>query len=146
MKNVVAIAIASRTPEWLAKLESEYAARIVGFRLQIIAVKPSSSAQKTAAAVLAKAPAKARLFLLDASGETMDSAMFAKKLRLFLQESRPPVFVVGGAEGLPPQLRARAEGFISLSPLTFAHAAARLILAEQLFRADCILRNHPYPR
>ena len=95
---------------------------------------------------MAKAPPRARLLLMDAAGEAMDSVAFAAKLRALLLDARPPVFVIGGADGLPPTLRARAEGRISLSPLTFAHAAARLILAEQLFRADCIMRNHPYPR
>ncbi|MGI9298053.1 MAG: 23S rRNA (pseudouridine(1915)-N(3))-methyltransferase RlmH [Gammaproteobacteria bacterium] len=146
MKIVTVVALAARTPSWLAESESEYAARIAGFYLQTHVVKPAATAKKTAAAMLAKMPPKARLFLLDAAGETMDSAAFTAKLRAFLADSRPPVFVVGGAEGLPPPLRTRAEGFISLSPLTFAHAAARLILAEQLFRADCTMRNHPYPR
>lgn len=144
MKTVVVAAIAARTPDWLARLESEYAARIAGFRLQTHVVKPA--ARKTAAAVLAKAPPRARIWLLDAAGEMMDSAAFAAKLRDFLQDARPLMFVIGGADGMPPPLRARAEGCISLSPMTFAHAAARLILAEQLFRADCIHRNHPYPR
>ena len=144
MKNVRIVAIASRTPEWLARLESEYAARIAGFQLQIATVKPA--ANKTAAAVLAKMPPRARIWLLDASGEKTDSAAFAAKLQTMLSESRPPVFVIGGADGLPTPLCAHAEGFLSLSPMTFAHAAARLILVEQLFRADCIMKNHPYHR
>ena len=75
----------------------------------------------------------------------MDSAAFARWLAARLEEPHPPVFVIGGADGLPAPLHP-AAGTISLSPLTFAHAAARLILAEQLFRADCIMRGHPYPR
>ena len=146
MKTASVIAIASRTPDWLAKLESEYAARIAGFRLQTLVVKPASSAQKTAAAVLAKTPPKTRLWLMDAAGESMNSAQFAAKVQALLSDPRPFAFVIGGADGLPPPLRDRAEGCISLSPLTFAHAAARLLLTEQLFRADCLMRNHPYPR
>lgn len=145
MKSVFVVAVASRTPEWLARAEAEYAARIVGFRLRTIVVKPTT-ANKTAAAILAKAPPRARILLLDADGESADSEEFARKLQNWLAESRPPFFVIGGADGLPPPLRAHAEELLSLSPLTFAHAVARFVLAEQLFRADCILRNHPYPR
>lgn len=145
MKTVTVVALAARTPAWLADLESEYAARISGFHLQTHVVKPAAE-KKTTAAALAKMPPKARMFLLDAAGEKMDSAEFAARLRAFLADSRPIVFVIGGADGLPVSLRERAAGFISLSPMTFAHAAARLLLAEQLFRADCTMRNHPYPR
>lgn len=146
MKSVFVIAIATRTPAWLAELEGDYATRIAGFRLQTIVIKPAASDMKTTAAVMAKVPAKARLVLMDAQGETMDSDKFARNLQSLLQDSRPPVFLIGGAAGAPIQLREQAEAVWSLSPLTFAHAPARLILTEQLFRADCCLRNHPYPR
>lgn len=107
-------------------------------------VKPDSPA-KTAAAVRAKT-SSAPLYLLDAAGRAMDSAEFARWLQARLEEPRPPAFIIGGPDGHPAPLRPLAAGTISLSPLTFAHAAARLILAEQLFRADCLMRGHPYPR
>ena len=139
------IAIAARTPSWLSALEKDYAARIVGFALHCRAVKPSSPT-KEAAAVSAARPKRSRLFCLDADGVARDSAMFADFLQKELQGAHSPVFVVGGADGLPPPLRESADGLVSLSPLTFAHATARLLLAEQLYRADCLMRNHPYPR
>lgn len=124
--------------------ESDYAARIVGFRLQTQFIKPATP-PKTAAAVLSKVPSPTSLFLLDAQGDMMDSEHFSRWLDARLQDS-PPFFVIGGAAGLPPPLRARAAGLISLSKMTFAHVAARQILTEQLFRADCLMRGHPYPK
>ncbi len=59
---------------------------------------------------------------------------------------RDLVFLVGGAEGLPTDCRARAGLLLSLSPMTFPHELARAMLAEQIYRAFAILRGHPYPR
>ena len=61
-------------------------------------------------------------------------------------EGRDLVFVVGGADGLPPAWRARADLLLALSPMTFPHELARAMLAEQIYRAFATLRGHPYPR
>lgn len=84
--------------------------------------------------------------LLDPAGKTQDSALFSKLVAKAEQESRDLVFVIGGAEGLPANWRARGDLLLSLSPLTFPHELARVILAEQLYRAFTTLRGHPYPR
>ncbi|MGI9305821.1 MAG: 23S rRNA (pseudouridine(1915)-N(3))-methyltransferase RlmH [Gammaproteobacteria bacterium] len=139
------IAVAARTPRWLSAQEADYASRLSRFRFDARTVKPETPS-KTAAAVLAKAPRHAPLYLLDCAGKAMDSESFARWLQARLEEPYPPAFVIGGADGLPAPLRKAAAGMVSLSPLTFAHAAARFIFAEQLFRADCILRGHPYPK
>jgi len=56
------------------------------------------------------------------------------------------VFVLGGADGLPPEWRPNADLLLSLSPMTFPHELARAMLAEQIYRAVTTLRGHPYPR
>ena len=84
--------------------------------------------------------------LLDPAGKTQDSSQFSKLVAKAEQESRDLVFVIGGAEGLPSNWRARGDLLLSLSPLTFPHELARVILAEQLYRAFTTLRGHPYPR
>jgi 23S rRNA (pseudouridine1915-N3)-methyltransferase len=78
--------------------------------------------------------------LLDPTGRALDSAKFTA---LF---DRDLVFVVGGADGLPPNWRARADLLAALSPLTMPHELARVVLAEQIYRALTTLRGHPYPR
>ena len=61
-------------------------------------------------------------------------------------ESRDLAFVIGGADGLPPEWKPRADLLLSLSPMTFPHEFARVMLAEQIYRAATTLRGHPYPR
>ncbi len=82
----------------------------------------------------------ARKLLLDPAGKTLDS----KKLTALFD--RDLVFVIGGADGLPQEWRARADLLVSLSPLTMPHELARVVLAEQIYRALTTLRGHPYPR
>lgn len=80
--------------------------------------------------------------LLDPAGRALDSAKFTA-----LVETNPElVLVIGGADGLPAAWRARAGVLMSLSPLTMPHELARVILAEQIYRALTTLRGHPYPR
>jgi 23S rRNA (pseudouridine1915-N3)-methyltransferase len=61
-------------------------------------------------------------------------------------EGRDLLFLVGGADGLPPAWRDRADLLLSLSRMTFPHELARAMLAEQIYRAFATLRGHPYPR
>lgn len=93
----------------------------------------------------AKHPA-ARSILLDPAGKAMDTAEFVKLFAQGEMEGRDLVFVVGGADGLPPDWRGRAGVLLSLSRMTFPHEMARAMLAEQIYRAFATLRGHPYPR
>jgi len=87
-----------------------------------------------------------RVILLDPGGKAVDSAAVAKTLRAADETGRELVFVVGPHHGYTPEWRQRAHELWSLSPLTFSHEIARLLLAEQIFRAWATLRNHPYVR
>ena len=82
----------------------------------------------------------AKIVLLDPAGRLFDSAKFTA---LF---DRDLAFVVGGADGLPPEWRPNADLLISLSAMTMPHELARVVLAEQIYRALTTLRGHPYPR
>jgi 23S rRNA (pseudouridine1915-N3)-methyltransferase len=84
--------------------------------------------------------------LLDPAGKSMDSAGFAKLVGRAEQEGRDLVFLVGGAESLPEAWRAQGGMLLSLTPLTLPHELARVVLAEQIYRAFTMLRGHPYPR
>lgn len=88
----------------------------------------------------------ARKILLDPAGRQMDSPAFASLLSRAEMEGRDLVFLVGGADGLPPAWRPRADLLLSLSALTWPHELARAMLAEQIYRAFATLRGHPYPR
>ena len=81
--------------------------------------------------------------LLDPAGRGLDSAGFTA---LVEKAGRDLVFVIGGAEGLPEDWRGRADVLLGLTPLTLPHELARVVLAEQIYRALTRLRGHPYPR
>jgi len=83
--------------------------------------------------------------LLDERGRTMGSRDFALFLQRLLESGhRNLVFFCGGPFGYDPSLREAADHLISLSPLTFPHELARLLLFEQLYRAMTIINNEPY--
>lgn len=77
---------------------------------------------------------------LDPAGRVMDSAKFAG---LF---DRDLLFLIGGADGLPGEWRTRCDLLLSLTPMTMPHELARVVLAEQIYRALATLRGHPYPK
>ena len=92
-----------------------------------------------------KHPTARRIFL-DPAGKPMDSQAFAGLIGRGELEARDLVFLVGGHAGLPPGWAARADQLVSLSAMTFPHELARVMLAEQIYRAFATLRGHPYPR
>jgi 23S rRNA (pseudouridine1915-N3)-methyltransferase len=89
----------------------------------------------------------ATAILLDAAGKTLDSNALAKWLgELRDRGTRELIFLCGDAEGFPENLRQRAHNKLSLSAMTFSHELARVMLAEQLYRAFAILSGSPYPK
>ncbi|MFY9805407.1 MAG: 23S rRNA (pseudouridine(1915)-N(3))-methyltransferase RlmH [Candidatus Acidiferrales bacterium] len=89
----------------------------------------------------------ATVVLLDAAGKQFTSQQFARWLGdLRDRGTRDLVFLCGDAEGFPEEIRASAKQKISLSTLTMPHEFARVILAEQIYRAFAILAGHPYPK
>jgi len=89
----------------------------------------------------------ATVVLLDAVGKNLDSNALAKWLReLRDRGTRELSFLCGDADGFPDDLRQRAHQKLSLSAMTLSHELARVVLAEQLYRAFAILSGSPYPR
>ena len=85
-----------------------------------------------------------RVILLDEHGKEYRSLEFAAQLSSWMQAGRDLLFVIGGAYGFSPQVYSRADGKLSISPMTFSHQLVRTIFAEQLYRAFTILRGEPY--
>lgn len=84
--------------------------------------------------------------LLDPAGQAMDSPRFAQLVSQAEQEARDLVFLIGGATGLPANWRQNRGILLSLSGMTMPHELARVVLAEQIYRAFTLLRGHPYPK
>jgi len=91
-------------------------------------------------------PTDARVVALEVDGKMMSSAGLAELIRSERDDlaTKNLVFVIGGAYGLPHEIRARATFELSLSKMTLPHRLARLFLAEQIYRAFTILRGEPY--
>jgi 23S rRNA (pseudouridine1915-N3)-methyltransferase len=132
----------TRRPELRAVLE-DYSKRIGRHSpIEITEVRDASAAIKRLDADRA-----ATVILLDASGINLDSNSFAKWLGEHRDRgTRELIFLCGDADGFPDSLRTRAYQKVSLSSLTFSHELARVMLAEQLYRAFAILSGSPYPK
>jgi len=100
------------------------------------------------AALLDRAiPKGAVLVVMDERGRVIPSPEFAGKLGAWRDEGRGDVaFVIGGADGVDPSLRAKADFKLSFGAMVWPHMLARVMLSEQLYRATSILAGSPYHR
>jgi len=132
----------TRRPEMRAILD-DYVRRISrSCPIEINEVRDADAAVKKLDADRA-----ATAVLLDAGGRSIDSNALAKWLgELRDRGTREIVFVCGDADGFPESVRQRIPQKLSLSPMTLSHELARVVLAEQLYRAFAILSGSPYPK
>ena len=96
--------------------------------------------------ILRLVPEDAPITLLDVTGQAWSSEQLAIQLQGWKVAARDRALVIGGAEGVGSAVRERATQRWSLGPLTLPHEVARLVVAEQLYRAAMILQGHPYHR
>jgi 23S rRNA (pseudouridine1915-N3)-methyltransferase len=155
---VIAIGRMKQGPE--RELAERYRERIdeigrkLGFRGVTIHEIPESRAQdvatriaEEASAISAAIPAKSGLVTLDERGENLDSAAFARHLGRWRDEAvANTIFVIGGADGLSPELQRKAKLKLAFGSATWPHQMVRIMLLEQLYRAATILAGHPYHR
>jgi 23S rRNA (pseudouridine1915-N3)-methyltransferase len=128
--------------------------RKLGFRGLEIHEIPESRARdaatriaEEAAAISAASPEKSVLVALDERGDSIDSAAFARHLGNWRDQSiANTIFVIGGADGLSPDLRRKAKLSIAFGSATWPHQLVRVMLLEQVYRAATILAGHPYHR
>ena len=115
---------------------------------QIVEVegKKNLGMEAEAALIERALPAGAILVTLDERGEVISSPDFAQKLAGWRDGARDVAFVIGGADGIAPALRAKADFSISFGKMVWPHMLVRVMLAEQLYRAGQILAGTPYHR
>jgi 23S rRNA (pseudouridine1915-N3)-methyltransferase len=132
----------TRRPE-IRALVQDYAARIGRYaEIAIRELRPDSAASRRGLEF-----GGATVVLLDAQGKRFSSEQLAEWIKSCRDGGqRELVFLCGAAEGFPEGLARRASVRISLSPLTFSHELARVMLAEQIYRAFALLAGHPYPK
>jgi 23S rRNA (pseudouridine1915-N3)-methyltransferase len=154
--RIAILAVGQRQPEWVDTAVNDYLGRFpADFKVQLRELKaeprsgrPDDAARCRAAegARLREAAAGATLVVLDERGRDLSSAQFAEQLARWRDESAPLAFAIGGADGLDAEFKRSARLLLRLSSFTLPHALARVLLAEQLYRAWSILARHPYHR
>lgn len=108
--------------------------------------KKNMGMEAEAALIERALPAGALLVTLDERGDLVSSPEFAAKLGGWRDAARDVAFVIGGADGIAPALRGRADWSLSFGRMVWPHMLVRVMLAEQLYRAGQILAGTPYHR
>ncbi len=150
------LAIGQKMPAWVSAGYAEYAARMPPeCRLELIELPLAQRAksrpleravEQEGERMLAALSNTERLIALDVRGKAWSTEQLAAELGQWLQDGRDIALAIGGPDGLDDAVLERAERRWSLSPLTLPHPLVRIVVAEQLYRATSILRNHPYHR
>jgi 23S rRNA (pseudouridine1915-N3)-methyltransferase len=107
-------------------------------------VSAGDARTREGARLLDRLPDAAVVIACDERGDQLTSAEFARVVSAARERAQDVAFVIGGAYGLPDEVRTRASRAIQLAPFTLPHELARLVLAEQLYRAGTIVRGEPY--
>ena len=150
--RLTVIAVGRAQDDAVETLWARYAGRVKpALALRLVEDKRRGAAaelkQREAKLLRAAIPAGGRVVALDARGKPLDSAGLARQLGRWRDQGAGILaFVIGGADGLDASVLARAALVLSLGPMTWPHQLARIMLAEQLYRAETILSGHPYHR
>ena len=149
------LAAGTKLPNWINDGFKEYAERLSGeYRLELkeVPVAQRSGADikqalnKERDKMISAIPSNAYVVALQVQGKMLSSEELAEFLQSRAQDGRDVVFCIGGPDGIPPEVDARANFRWSLSTLTLPHALARVVVAEALYRAVMIIKRHPYHR
>ncbi len=154
--RILVVAVGSRMPQWVDAGFDEYRVRMPrDNRVELIEIKPERRAasvsperaiDRESERIEAALPAACLRIVLDERGRTYDSVRFAHEFARWRDAGKDLAFLIGGADGLSAAIKATARTTLSLSPMTLPHGLARVLLAEQLYRAHTILTAHPYHR
>jgi 23S rRNA (pseudouridine1915-N3)-methyltransferase len=150
------LAVGDRQPAWVDEAFSTYSERLPRewkFRLDVIPTvrrnKNDRSRQAMEAEgelIVARLGQSEQVILLDERGRQMTSKSLAGKLSDWQIDGRDLCFVIGGPDGVADSCKQRADFTWSLSQLTLPHGLARVLFAEQLYRAHSLQTGHPYHR
>jgi 23S rRNA (pseudouridine1915-N3)-methyltransferase len=148
-KQIHLIVVGKLKDPHLEVVESDYLKRITNPELVIHEVRASAENKDAEGEALLKkvkdlAPSGAHLIIMTEWGKRSTSVAFAEWTRGLLERPNKVCFLIAGAEGPSEELLRACQERISLSELTFPHKLARILLVEQLYRAQTIRSGHPY--
>ena len=154
--KITVVAVGHRMPGWVDTAFTDYAKRLPrNFGFGLIEVRPESRTSgksvpqllaAEAARIAAAIPAAATRVICDEHGDDLTTARLSEKLRQWQDSATDIALVIGGPDGLAPSIKQSARMSMRLSSMTLPHGLARVLLAEQVYRAWSILQNHPYHR
>ncbi len=154
--KLLLVAVGTRMPAWVDTGFEDFARRMPReLPLQLVEVKaePRTTGKTVEAMMAAEAarieaalPARCRRIILDERGEDISSRALARRLENWQAGGDDVAIIIGGPDGLDPALKATAHETMRLSSLTLPHALVRVMLAEAIYRAWSLLKNHPYHR
>ena len=137
------IAAGTRLPDWIGAGVAEYAKRFSkGLRFELVEIPLAREAERMRAAI----GRSDYVVALEVTGRAMATPALAEWLAARMAGGKDLALLVGGPDGLDAALSKDADFRWSLSPLTFPHALVRVIVVEQLYRAQSLLQGHPYHR
>lgn len=137
------IAAGTRLPGWIDDGVAAYAKRFArGLKFELVEIPLARETERMQAAI----GARDYVVALEVAGRALTTPELAQWLALRRAGGRDLALLIGGPDGLDPALSGRADFRWSLSPLTFPHGLVRILVAEQLYRAQSILEGHPYHR
>ena len=149
------LSVGHKMPGWIEEGCKEYLKRMPReLFVEIVEIRPdkrasgrnSDQVQEAEGRRILEAAGRDILIALDEHGQEVTTLQLADRMQKWLGDGRDVSLVIGGADGLHPDVKARADWLWSLSKLTLPHAMVRVLLAEQLYRAWSVLSNHPYHR
>jgi len=154
--QLMVAAVGQRMPRWVNEAWTEYSRRMppelqlsmreipLGKRAKNADITRLKS--KESQALFDAMPLRARVIALDMKGLAWSTRTLADKLEQWMADGRDVGFMIGGPDGIASDVTDKADDRWSLGPLTLPHPLVRVVLAEQLYRAWTITRNHPYHR
>ena len=145
--HLTIISVGHKMPAWVTIATHDYIKRMpADCSIAIKELKPALNSAKDAIQIEAAIPKGAHVIALDERGQDISTQDLANHLAQWRQDGINITFLIGGADGLDPSLKSRANALWKLSSLTLPHAFVRVLLSEQLYRAWTILQGHPYHR
>ncbi|MES9964111.1 MAG: 23S rRNA (pseudouridine(1915)-N(3))-methyltransferase RlmH [Candidatus Sedimenticola sp. 20ELBAFRAG] len=154
--NIYLISVGKKMPRWVQEGYQEYAKRLPGeCALKLVEIAPGHRGKSADVArtvrdegerMLKAIPDNCRVIALDVKGRSWSTEQLSEQLDGWMNDGFDLALLIGGPEGLAQTCLQRADGRWSLSALTMPHPLVRVVVAEQLYRAWSIIRNHPYHR
>jgi len=154
--RITIVAVGKKMPAWINQGVEEYSRRTrtqLPFSIiEVASVKRNKTTSNNkilvteANRIRQHVPAQAYKIALDEKGREFTTKKFSQRLDDWIQDGQDVAFIIGGADGLDPDLKTEANDTWSLSQMTLPHGLVRVLLAEQIYRAWSLLHNHPYHR